>query len=1704
MADDGLDLWVNLGADTTSLDSGLADAVSKAAAAGDSIAAAFNQAPDLSGFESGLAAAASSMDAASAAAANATKPLNDVDQAIEALTQSSGVAGGVGGIGALPPSLNQIPPAAENAANSLNEVSRALVALAAALAFADAIKDFAEEALTAFASLEKGTIALTALTGSAEKANEEISGLRDLAISEGLSFPSLLTANQRMTAIGVEAAEIPALLRAAADASAAMNSSFDTAANAMDRMVAGGSILPRSISALGITMQNVADTMGVAADQVTKLFKAMDEDSRVDVLIETLGKLKGTASDVAQSLTGQWNTLKEEWRQVMSDIGAALAPVAEQMIQWAESIISVIEKLITEFKNLSPGMQEFAIAAVAALVAAVPLIAAMGAFGIALSGLATAGVALLPIVEILGAIAAAVALIKFTGLENDAISLADAIKRNFSGIAGLFSDWAKEANVVTAAMGLLWAELDKETFGVLGKIQQLIDYLPSLGVSFKSMVVSMTGPLGVLDGILKDLTSMVEMLGGSYGSMATTVKGSNEIITNSNKAVSDSANKLATDAMNAGVVTGSSLRQAAIQAGVLAAQAALADKAVAKWNQTWETGARKALYGLNAMENGTKTAESEITELGNVIETANLHWNNMSTASRAMYTQLIDGLKEANAAAAQGKVNEYLNSVTDSAVKLQVEAATLADKVPTDIQDMLAGVAQGVNFTGLENQLKSAVSKMESDLSTIPAALQATVGVGLQQTIASTKDAVANISQMAGALKLIGADTSMEKLAQQINDLSAQQAKGALTTGQWNAGMNTVATTLQSKVLPAMQQGVAVSPQLIAALTALGGSWAVAGADAAKGSAGIDAFTEDLAVRAESIRVQTLSINNALKDLGVVGIQAAADAFRRSGNDINTALQGIATNATLVGPELIQDSNAIISFATNATAEMQKTGLSFDQLAQKAGLDATTLLNNIAKVAPGLAAALTAGLDPANAALALFKTQVTDSLSSADAAFTTFGQKSGDALQNILQHENDMYSKLVQMGAPLQTQLAALQQINATQQQIATATDKTGQSELQLAVNATALQLQVANLHTQTNGLADAWTQMTKAVSTAWNDLGKGIADAAVSGQNFGQAMTNVFEQLKKSIAEVVVQYLQKQLIKSLTDAGKSLDDLGGLFKTTTQVAADATHSIGGSVAAASADMSKSAEDTAFSLGSMGDEADASFSTATAAATGFGATTTTTMTTTAAVVTATGATMIATFTLLAAAVGAIAAIVGAIEQGHANTILGRIEENTRRTDLTVEGSAVYWMNASNKLDGILSTIWSPVVTLLNNISGNGDLTLNHLQDISTDIKTLVALGGMGGGGGGGGGGTAASVAALLVEIEQLQQQVGLLTVQGSSVSSIMGAVNDALTTQLGIQQNIVASDQAQLDFITSQYKLGKATQEEVNTAADQLKAAQDALNSIVTTAQNGGMANTLNAIAQGPSGSTGSDIYAGMSATDTSSTAYAPSVTEALLESMTVNIAAILQLLINQFKVNAGELYATAIEESMAGALNLPTDVINKVASGIPQLVATLNGTTTDTTTATGAAVAATSGLTGATTGLTTAVTGATGAVSALNDTLQLATTGGPNVPTVPGGSSTLTGDTFGGNFSAGVDAFIAGLQAAGPFQLPGDTFSLPPMPGANLPTSSGTASGGGGLTIVLQNQGTVVGQGGMQALADTVGSTIIQRLSSIGIRATR
>ncbi len=487
---------VSVQADYSGLQQDFDAAVALAVANGASLREAINSAlqlPDTTPLEDAMKA----LGEASNAAATQFGTMGD------AATSAGNAAGGAApGVKELGDETQHAGEHAHEAESAFGEMAEKLVQFGEALAVTEMLKEFGEEALHAYDSMQKATNSLTALTGSAEAAHEVIEGIEKIAATQPFSFPELAGAAQKMAAFGIEAEKIPDLLTAAGNVSRATGNSFDGIASALERVEITGAVTGRQLVQLGLNWDDLAKAAGKSVeDTKAALAKGGQEASAdLDVLLKAAQQKFGEFSKVPLSIGESWIVLQNQIHTVFSDIGEALAPVIQQIVGFFQHDLIPAIKSVTEwFKELPAPVKDAAVV-LGLMAAAVPAIAvAVGGFGLAISGISAAlpaltgllggldaalvplGFAFSEVLIPLGLLAAAVAAVHFSGLDAEAAEFAANLAGDFAGIGDLLSPLGDAIKSVGGVFADIWGtEFHLVSEGAKG-------ILSDLGVSWDAL-----------------------------------------------------------------------------------------------------------------------------------------------------------------------------------------------------------------------------------------------------------------------------------------------------------------------------------------------------------------------------------------------------------------------------------------------------------------------------------------------------------------------------------------------------------------------------------------------------------------------------------------------------------------------------------------------------------------------------------------------------------------------------------------------------------------------------------------------------------------------------------------------------------------------------------------------------------------------------------------------------------------------------------------------------------------------------------------------------------------------------------------------------------------------------------------------------------------------------------------------------------------
>lgn len=235
-------------------------------------------------------------------------------------------------------------------AEPTNALSNAMQ-LAGAIVGAEALREFATAAIEAFSAAQRTQVSLTALSGSFQAASSIIQQMRDLSMSEALSYPQLIAARTRMEALGISSQNASAGIQLAANSAAAMGISFEAASNRMDAMITSGVVMTRSLASMGVSADRLAAAMHVSISQMAKEFKTLSEDARIEVLQEAMSNLAGVAQQQAATISGAFTRLHNDILFAMMEIGKAIAPTVLEWVEVFEGLIKGLGAVATGFET---------------------------------------------------------------------------------------------------------------------------------------------------------------------------------------------------------------------------------------------------------------------------------------------------------------------------------------------------------------------------------------------------------------------------------------------------------------------------------------------------------------------------------------------------------------------------------------------------------------------------------------------------------------------------------------------------------------------------------------------------------------------------------------------------------------------------------------------------------------------------------------------------------------------------------------------------------------------------------------------------------------------------------------------------------------------------------------------------------------------------------------------------------------------------------------------------------------------------------------------------------------------------------------------------------------------------------------------------------------------------------------------------------
>lgn len=266
---------------------------------------------------------------------------------------------------ALTAEVEAAAPSMANLADNTEQTDSSLSSLIAnvggGLLTFQALKSALEDMATAYGEVQRAQIALGSLLGNTAQAQAAISSVQSLANSLGLASAAAVEAQQKLIAIGEPLQAIPGDLTAIADGAAAMNTSFETAAQRFDQITNSGSLMQRSLTSIGLSVQSVGAAMGeagVPAADLTKQFQLLDEQQRAAILSSAeLAQNAGVAAAAASGVAGSWNQVANAVTAAFQEMGKqvngfqGLATAAVTSIQFLEDVFTELVGVIKQVDN---------------------------------------------------------------------------------------------------------------------------------------------------------------------------------------------------------------------------------------------------------------------------------------------------------------------------------------------------------------------------------------------------------------------------------------------------------------------------------------------------------------------------------------------------------------------------------------------------------------------------------------------------------------------------------------------------------------------------------------------------------------------------------------------------------------------------------------------------------------------------------------------------------------------------------------------------------------------------------------------------------------------------------------------------------------------------------------------------------------------------------------------------------------------------------------------------------------------------------------------------------------------------------------------------------------------------------------------------------------------------------------------------------
>lgn len=450
----------------------------------------------------------------------------------------------------------------QGALDKWNSVSGSMLAGGAALSAGVTVPlvGLAGAAMGMAQKLLAAEMGFTTMLGSAEKAGSFLEELKDFAARTPFEFVDLVTSAQRMKALGFETAAIIPTLTSLGNAAAGLGRGaewIDRVTLALGQMGAKGKVTGeemRQLTEAGVKgWQILADHMGVSVAEVMKLSTkgVLDSVKAIPVLVAGINKdFAGLMDQFSNTAMGRFSNLKDQMGFVLGDIGKALMPLANMLLEkFLLPVGEKVKELAKWFAGLSEPVRTIVVVAGALAAAVGPVLVTLGGLGLALSGITmaagtlgitVAGVGsflagtLLPVIA---AVAAAWALWQLAPVRDAVTGLWDALKPVIGTLWDIGGGLAAiQWDVIQAA----WAALSAGAAALGGAIKY---WFQDIVLPVFQAVVDTAKT--VVDAIMKlpGVRSAVEAVGRAYESVKDAAVAGAQAVIAYGKAAEDDTKK---------------------------------------------------------------------------------------------------------------------------------------------------------------------------------------------------------------------------------------------------------------------------------------------------------------------------------------------------------------------------------------------------------------------------------------------------------------------------------------------------------------------------------------------------------------------------------------------------------------------------------------------------------------------------------------------------------------------------------------------------------------------------------------------------------------------------------------------------------------------------------------------------------------------------------------------------------------------------------------------------------------------------------------------------------------------------------------------------------------------------------------------------------------------------------------------------------